>query len=266
MRCDPESLLPDWLVGVEAILLAEGDDDDDDDSTDDSEDDQDDSGDQSDDADDESDDDDEEDEDDKTKKVKKVKRGDDETVRLKAALKKERLSRRKFEREARQLRKAVPAKKSVAKKQAKDEEAEAETRAEIEQARQRSERLAGKLARQAVDNVILKMAGGFKFKDPDDAIALVNRADIDVDQDDEDPSDVEVDEDTVKDALRRLAKRKPHLLVQESDEDEEEDDEGRSTKRRRSTGSKFSGKKGRKDELSEEELRKRYSALGPARS
>lgn len=221
---------------------------------------------------------DEESEEDDSKKKKtptEAQRLKDELARSQSALKKERLARRKAERDARAARKGLspktpPGKKGAGKKEQEDDE-EATAAAERTAVEARVTRLAERFRESAVDNLIIRLAPKFNFADPEDAISLVNRKEIEVDQDDEDPADVEIDEDTVKTALKRLAKRKPHLLkapqngeVEEEEDGEEDDDEPRP--RKRTTGSKFSGKSKRKSPLSEEMLRKRYPALGPKRS
>lgn len=179
---------------------------------------------------------------------------------LKEALRKERNQRRELARENKRLtaeaekasKKPVP-KSGSGSKSTEDDEDDSKT-AELEESRQRSVRLAERLAKNAVDTSIIKAAGPFKFKDVDDVLALINRADIDVEQDDDDPTSVEVDEDTVKDALKALAKKKPHLLVQEEKEG------GPS-----GSGSKFGGGRNGNDATSKDALKKKYPALNRRR-
>lgn len=255
----------------------------DDDDEDETEDDADDGGGEDDDSTDDAEDDDvdeEEDEDDGDKS--KSKKKPTEAQRLKAAnaklqgaLRKERIARRTAQREARAAKKATPAKtaapvkKAGAKVETEEAEESARTAAELTAAKARETRLAERYKVSAVDNVIIRLAPSFKFADPEDALKLVSRKDIDVDQDDEDPTDVDIDEATVRAALKKLARLKPHLLVQEkTDEEDGEDDEeevGARRKAKKTTGSKFSGKRKRKENLTEETLRATYSALGPKR-
>jgi|SRR5215471_9147442 len=164
---------------------------------------------------------------------------------LKSALKKERQGRREAERELRKHRR-----EQAQQQQNKDQEASEVEQAKAETAKERSksEKLALRLRDTAVDNLILKYAGD-QFADLDDVLKLIDREQIDVDQDEDDPADVQVDEDSVKDAVRKLSKSKPHLLKVTG--------EGGSR-----TGSEFGGgKKGPDDALSEEALSARYPAL-----
>ena len=164
---------------------------------------------------------------------------------LKSALAKERKSRREAERELRKERRT-----KQEQQQNKDEEQNEVKRiqAERDTERSKSEKLAVRLQNVAVDNLIMRYAGT-QFADLDDVLKLIDRNDIDVDQDDEDPADITVDEDTVKDAVKKLAKAKPHLLKVTSEGD--------------STGSQFGGGKngGKGDPLSEEVLMARYPAI-----
>src|SRR5690606_17927203 len=113
-------------------------------------------------------------------------------------------------------------------------------------------KLAAKLLTNAVDTAIIKVGTALKFRDLDDALKLVDRSEIDVEQDEDDPSDVEIDTKTVEAALKALAKAKPHLLIPDGD-----GDEGSGEK----SGSKFGGSRKSKDDLDEERLRELYPAL-----
>jgi hypothetical protein len=164
---------------------------------------------------------------------------------LKSALQKERKSRREAERALRQAKRV-----QQEQQQNKDQEAsEVEVaKAETAKERSKSEKLATRLRDTAVDNLILKYAGD-QFADLDDVLKLIDREQIDVDQDEDDPADVSIDEDSVKDAVKRLAKSKPHLLKIVGEGGDR-------------TGSEFGGrKKGQDDALSEEVLMARYPAL-----
>jgi hypothetical protein len=186
------------------------------------------------------DDEDEEDEDDKSKSKKS-------TEGLKSALRKERMERKRLARELKKLQKAVPTPGEKPKKDGDDEEDEksAEAARKAEEAEKKAERLAAQFATNAVDTVILKYASD--FKDVNDVLQFVNRKEIDVDQDDDDPSVIEVDEESVKDAVKALRKSKPYLLKTEAE--------------RTKSGSKFNGSKKSKNTISDEVLRKKYSAL-----
>lgn len=193
--------------------------------------------------------DDENDEDEEDEDEKPPSNSGDNADALKSALRKERKLRRDAEREAKRLKKDADS---------SQENLDAETaRKEASTAKSTAEKLAGRLRDAAIDNAIIKAAG--KFVDPDDAIRLIDRGEIDVDQDDDDPSEISVDAESVKEALEALAKKKPHLL-KGSNTEEDEGGEGEPPK---PSGSKFSGgKKPKKSDLDEAKLREMYPALG----
>lgn len=168
----------------------------------------------------------------------------EDTAGLKSALKKERDARKKLERENRKLQKT----KSDADLKDKTEVEQAQAREKA--ATEKAAKLAKGLREKALENVVGKLAAKHKFLDVDDALTLVDRSKITIDQDDEDPSDIEIDEASVEAALKALAKKKPHLIG---------DEEGGSGRTR--TGSKFNGGKKTGSELEEEDLRARYPAL-----
>lgn len=189
-----------------------------------------------DDSDDDSDDSDDDDSDDKDDKGEK---GNNDA--LKSALQKERAARKKAERENKALAKF----KTDADNKDKSETDQAKDEAKTE--KEKNKRLAVKLKDTSIDNVITKLATKLKFRDLDDALKMVDRDDIDVEQDEDEPADIEVDEDTVEAALKALAKKKPHLIVAEGQEEK--------------SGSKFNGKKKTDKEVDEEALRGKYPAL-----
>jgi hypothetical protein len=119
-------------------------------------------------------------------------------------VKEERRARRKAEREAREA------------KQAKDDDAEAKELDKEKKAREASDskvgRLAARLLEKELTDAIMAEARNQKFIDPSDALLDEVRKAIDYDQDDEDPSDIDIDEDTVKAAVTKLAKKKAHLI------------------------------------------------------
>lgn len=164
-----------------------------------------------------------------------------EAKALRAALKKERTESRKNARELKKLQKERDRAKG-----AKDDEA-GQLRKDAEETKQTNVRLAARLKDQAVDAAISKHAGKLKFRDVDDALKLVERGDLDIDQDEEDPTDIEIDETTIVDALKKLAKSKPHLLLADGDEGP--------------SGGRLGSRSSSKDELSEEALQAKYPAL-----
>jgi hypothetical protein len=216
-----KDLLPYWLQN----LVIRGFEDDDDKPKDDSADDQ--------------NDDDDNDDDDGADDQKDGK--DKDTGGLKSALQKERKERRRLEKEARDLRKF----RDDATNKDKSETDQAKDTAAKESAK--AQKLAERLQRSAVDNVVIKLASSMKFRDIDDAIQLIDRSLIEVDQDEDDPAEIQIDEASVKEALKTLAKKKPHFIVAEGQEDK--------------SGSKFGGGRKSQTEVDEEEMKRRYPAL-----
>lgn len=180
-----------------------------------------------------------------------AKAATEERERLSGALKKERTARRNLQKELKELKKQQPGKPSGKPGEEDADAISAATAAATAQEQAKSERLAGKLLTNAVNLSITKIAGELKFVDVEDAIAQVNRKDIEVDQDDDEPDQVEVDEASVKEALKALAKKKPYLIT-------------KTDKAGTKTGDKFGGK-GNKASKSEEDLMRKYPALGRAR-
>ena len=86
-----------------------------------------------------------------------------------------------------------------------------------------------------------------KFVDLDDALRLIDRELIDVEQDEDEPDEITIDEKSVDDALKSLVSKKPHLIGE--------------TKPLPS-GSKFGGgKHGKQEPDPDEALKDKYPAL-----
>jgi hypothetical protein len=115
-------------------------------------------------------------------------------------------------------------------------------------ATQRAEKLAAGLLKRDIDTAIKEAARDLKFLDVEDALNGVDRSKIVADQDDDDPTDIEIDEDTVKAAVKALATRKPHFLNSGTDDGE-------------ATGSQFGGSKRRTKADEEAALREYYPSL-----
>lgn len=161
---------------------------------------------------------------------------------LKSALQKERRARKVAEKQARELAKYKEENDS------KDKSDTDKAKEDTSKAESKAQRLALKLRDSALDNAIIKAAGSLKFRDIDDALKLIDRNDIDVEQDEDDPSEIELDEASVKAALEKLAKAKPHLIVAGGQEDK--------------SGSKFNGGRNKPDQKTDEDvLRSTYPAL-----
>lgn len=252
-------LLTETVVGFE-----EDEDEDDDDSSDD-----DDSDDDDDDSEDDSEEDDDEDDDDKpkTKKKSKVKDLEEANAGLKTALRKERQLRRTEKRRADALEKRVTAlekTKTRTKKKEDDQDDSAVNEAKEASDKARNEKFAARLQTNAVDTAITLAATnpktGLQFRDIEDALRLVDRKDIDVDQDPDEPDQIDIDQESVVDALRALAKSKPHLLNKKKKDDEEDEDE-EDDERRPSGGKVGQRRRKRSGELTEQQLREKYGAL-----
>lgn len=247
--------LPEWLLEPSWIRFAEDEPEDTDDD---------------DDADDAEEDDDDEEDDAEKAAAKKSKEAED-TSGLKSALQKERSDRKRLEKEAKELRRF----KETAERKGKSETDNA--KADATKASQKAEKLAAKLQTNEVDLTIIKVIQSdpkLKFRDIDDALSLVKRGDIEVEQDEDDPSEIDVDSDSVVKALQALARRKPHLLVDSSNDEDEEDEEDEDVSelelirrsRRSATGSKV-GSRGTRDKgkITDEKLYETYPALAAGR-
>lgn len=175
---------------------------------------------------------------------------DDPKVKgLKSSLAAERAANKTNAREVRRLQREL---KAATKDQ---EERELREKSEVEQAtakQQKAEekvtRLAAGLKRSAIQQAIESAAREAKFIDTDDAVQGVDWDKIDVEQDDDDPSDIVVDTKTVVAEVKALANRKKHLIQKGTDDGEK-------------TGSSFAGGGGKKGKLDDEELKRKYPAL-----
>jgi hypothetical protein len=186
-----------------------------------------------------SDDDDDDDGEDKEGEQDKDKAED--TTALKSALVKERRARKNNERELKKLKALVDAQGDKEKSES-DKAKETASAAES-----KAQKLAIRLKDSAIDNAVLKAAQKLRFRDTDDALKLIDRSDIDVEQDDDDPTVIELDEGSVETALQALAKAKPHLILAEGQEDK--------------SGSKFGGSRKSPEKLQDEKLMTDYPAL-----
>jgi len=162
---------------------------------------------------------------------------------LKAALKAERLKAKREERRANTL-----AKKVKAKDLAEMGELDA-AKTQLTESQDKISKLASGLLRRDLDAAIRKAAAKANFVDPEDAVALVNRSSLTYTQDEDDPSDIEIDTKTIIAEVKRIAQGKPHFIKGQGAADDDEDP----------SGSKF-GRKGKK-KSTEEELKEKYPAL-----
>jgi hypothetical protein len=173
---------------------------------------------------------------------------EDDPAALKKALaeerrknKEERRLRRKAERDARE--------KQTSKKKDEENEDLAQTKTQLQTEREKAQRLATRLLKKERDDAILAAARKAGFIDPTDALTDDIRQQVEVDQDPEDPADIEVDEDSAAEAVRKLANRKKHLIGKPNEGEP--------------SGGRFSrkGKNGAKDGLDEATLAELYPGL-----
>lgn len=153
------------------------------------------------------------------------------------------------ERAARKAAEKALAKKVEAENRAKQTEAEvsAQLKKDLDISIEKSTRLASGFLSVRLEQAILEAAKEAKFKDPSDALAMIDRSLIVADQDEDDPSKVTIEKATVKAAVKKLADAKKHLLSTGTE------DGGR-------TGSQFGGTGG-SGKPSEQDYKSKYSAL-----
>lgn len=165
----------------------------------------------------------------------------EDRAKLQKALAAERRLSRKLDRENRRL------KAGQQNKENQETEDLEKTRNDLAETRTRAEKLAAGLLKRDINAAIEKAARKAKFIDVEDAINGVDRTKIVADQDDEDPTDIDIDFDTVEAAVKELASKKPHFLTTGTDDGD-------------ATGSSFGGSKKRKP-TSEEALKELYPSL-----
>lgn len=163
---------------------------------------------------------------------------------LKSALEKERKDRKTLEKELKAFR--------TAKQTAEDAD-----KSEVDRLKTENERTSTKATKlalgfkdSAVRTAVLEAAGKAKFRDPSDALRPEIIALIGVEQDDDDPTQVTIDPATVAQAIKDLAKNKPHYIA--TDE-----------KRPPKSGSTFGGGGGggTKGDAEKAALQQKYPAL-----
>ena len=173
--------------------------------------------------------------------------GKPDVDKLKSALKKERQLRRGLSKELRGLKQFKEGKET-------EENAE-ETKAskQLPGLKATNQKLAAALRKQAVEMAITRHASALNFHDPEDAVSRLWEK-VEVDQDDDDPSTVDIDDDEVVDLLKDLAKKKPYLIRSESGKGEEETELSPS-------GSKFNQKRKTGTQVDDATLAARFPAM-----
>lgn len=137
-------------------------------------------------------------------KVDDAKELKEALAKTRKQLREERKGRRKAERDAQQAK--------TTREAGEDAKEADKANEELTKEREKNQKMATRLRNKERDDAILAEARKLGFIDPSDALTDEIRNSVAVDQDDEDPSDIEVDEDTVKVAVKKLADKKKHLL------------------------------------------------------
>lgn len=171
-------------------------------------------------------------------------KGHEDNSGLKSALQKERARANKAEKALKAANKA------------KEEAALAE-KSEIEQAKireekasQRAEKLANGLLTTKLDHTIERIAKDMGFIDVNDVVNAVERKDFVYEQDEDDPSDITIDEKSIETAVKALAAKKAHWI-------RSDDDDSGSQK----TGGQFGRGGSKKKPTPEATYRERYPSL-----
>jgi len=175
---------------------------------------------------------------------KAAKYSEEDVENLKKALAVERRRAKTLDRETR-LTKKQKEDEELAKKGELEAATEKLTRSE-----QRVQALGAQFKKSAMDSALREEARRLNFIDPEDALTMVDRSEIEVDQDDDDPAKVDIDKESLKKAVKSLADRKKHLLKSGTEDDEP-------------TGSSFGGGSSRtgKKKTAQQELMERYPSL-----
>lgn len=167
---------------------------------------------------------------------------DDPKVKgLKAALEAER------KRAAAAEKRAKAAEKEKADRELAEKSDLEQAQVREQKAAERAEKLAAGLLQRDLNGAIRTAATNAGFIDPSDAIDGVERANLVYSQDDDDPSDITIDQKTVEAAVKALATKKPHFIKSGTDDGD-------------ATGSQFGGSR-KKKTTTDDELRKKYPAL-----
>lgn len=138
---------------------------------------------------------------------------DDNVEGLKRALAEERSKAKRLDRENKRLKRKQTAQDDEGSQQAEKEQQDLQqAQKDLEASNSKVAKLAQRLLNNARDNAITAEARRQGFIDPTDALTDDIRNAIDIDQDDEDPSDIDIDETSVTKAVRNLANKKKHLV------------------------------------------------------
>jgi hypothetical protein len=161
---------------------------------------------------------------------------------LKSALAKERAANKAKDKELKRLQKAQKAQEDAEKSDLEKAQGEAETN------KAKAEKLAAGFLRTNLNSAIRAEAEKAGFIDVDDALNGISRDDLEYEQDEDDPSEVDIDLKSVQKAVKALATKKPHFIKKGTDDGEP-------------SGSQFGGSRKKKAKSSDDELRERYPSL-----
>lgn len=164
----------------------------------------------------------------------------------KAALLKELAAERK--KRQRLEREALARKKAEDDAELAKQDAVTQEKTKREQAEARAQKLAEGFRTSEVNRVVREVARELHFHDPSDALVSSVLSEIEVEQDEDDPSIVEVDEASVQRAVKSLAAKKKHLIKSGTDDDEP-------------SGSPFSSRRKTKKPTKDEEYISTYPSL-----
>lgn len=160
---------------------------------------------------------------------------------LKSALAKERAANKAKDKELKRLQKVQKAEEDAKKSDLEKAQGEAEAN------KAKAEKLAAGFLRTNLNSAIRAEAEKAGFIDVDDALNGISRDDLEYEQDEDDPSDVDIDLKSVQKAVKALATKKPHFIKKGTDDGEP-------------SGSQFGGTR-KKKKSSDDELRERYPSL-----
>ena len=166
-----------------------------------------------------------------------------DNANLLKALQAERRARAAAEKEAKALKKAQDERELSEKSELE----QAQTR--LQERETRAQELASALLNRDLNDAIRKAAQAAQFIDTDDAIAGVDRNKLSYEQDEDDPTQVTIDEKSVEREVKALAAKKRHFIRTGTDDGEP-------------SGSQFGGKGGGSKGDREKTLRSKYPTLG----
>lgn len=168
---------------------------------------------------------------------------------LKSALAAERAAAKKAQADNKALQKRLASLEKADKERTDAELSEIDRlKKQQDESDARVKRLGAGYRETAITSAIADAARDLKFRDVKDAIVQVDRSAFGVEQDEEDPSRVEIDAKSVKAAVKKLADEKKYLLQAEGEA--------------LPSGSRFGGgANADKTTKSQEEMMKKYPAL-----